>query len=293
MYQQLIPIITPVLVCALLGYGWARAGWPFDRDFVTRMIMNIGAPALVLNGIGGLEAETPQFLLCVGLAFVVLLFSGLTSYVVLRLTGQPVRDYLLPATYGNVGNLGLPLCYFAFGTEGLGLAVGFYLAGSLSHFIFGPLLLGRSAAWQTLFKTPIIYAALAGLVILNLDGSTPLWFQNSVELLAGMAIPLMLLALGHALATFGVQRVKASMLIAVLRLATGFAAGLTLVTFLELEGALRGVVLIQATMPAAVFNFLMAARYDRSPEVVAGAIVVSTLAAFLLMPLLVLFALQG
>ena len=139
----------------------------------------------------------------------------------------------------------------------------------------------------------VVATALAGLVILNLDGPMPLWFQNSVQLLAGMAIPLMLLALGHALATFGVQRVKASMLIAVLRLATGFAAGLTLVTFLELEGALRGVVLIQATMPAAVFNFLMAARYDRSPEVVAGAIVVSTLAAFLLMPLLVLFALQG
>ena len=105
LYEQLIPIITPVVVCALAGYLWARAGWTFDREFVTRMIMNIGAPALVLDGIGGLDAETPQFLLSLGLAFLVLLICASVGLVVLRATGQPVRSYLLPVTFGNVGNL--------------------------------------------------------------------------------------------------------------------------------------------------------------------------------------------
>lgn len=291
MYEQLIPIITPVAVCALLGYGWARARWTFDRDFVTRMIMNIGAPALVLDGIGGLDAQTPQFLLAVGLACTVLLACAAVGYVVLRVAGQPVRSYLLPVTFGNVGNLGLPLCYFAFGAEGLGLAVGFYLAGSMAHFIFGPLLLGREAAWQTLLKTPIIYAAIAGLTMLSFRVPAPPWLQNTVELVAGMAIPLMLLALGHALGTFGVRRLRASAMVAALRMIVGFTVGVVLVELLQLEGILRGVVLIEAAMPVAVFNFLLAARYGRDPDAVAGAIVVSTVVSFLTMPALVLYAL--
>jgi predicted permease len=293
LFAQLIPIITPVAVCALLGYGWARAGWAFDRDFVTRMIMNIGAPALVLDGIGGLDAQTPQFLLAVALAFVVLAVCALGGAVALRLLGEPVRSYLLPVTYGNVGNLGLPLCYFAFGPEGLGLAVGFYLAGSVSHFIFGPLLLGREAAWRTLATTPIVYAAVAGLAMISFRIPSPPWLENTLDLVAGMAIPLMLLALGHALGTFGVQRLRASALVAALRMVLGFAVGVALVTLLQLEGVLRGVVIIQAAMPVAVFNFLLAARYDRDPDAVAGAIVVSTVVSFLAMPALVLYALAG
>ena len=291
LYEQLIPIITPVAVCALLGYGWARAGWNFDRDFVTRMIMNIGAPALVLNGIGGLDAQTPQFMVALGLAFTVLLSCALMGWIALSITGQPVRSFLLPVTFGNVGNLGLPLCYFAFGAEGLGLAVAFYLAGSLSHFVFGPLLLGRQAAWQTLLKTPIIYAAIAGLAMLSLRLPAPPWLQNTVELLAGMAIPLMLLALGHALGTFGVRRLQTAAMVAALRMLVGFAVGVALVELLQLEGTMRGVVLIQAAMPVAVFNFLLAARYDRSPDAVAGAIVVSTVVSFATLPALVLYAL--
>lgn len=291
MYEQLIPIITPVVVCALAGYLWARAGWTFDREFVTRMIMNIGAPALVLDGIGGLDAQTPQFLLSLGLAFAVLLICASVGFVVLRATGQPVRSYLLPVTFGNVGNLGLPLCYFAFGAEGLGLAVGFYLAGSLSHFVFGPLLLGREAAWRTLYKTPIIYAAVGGLAMLSFRVPAPPWLQNTMDLLAGMAIPLMLLALGHALGTFGVQRLRAAAMVAALRMLVGFAVGVALVELLQLEGTLRGVVIIESAMPVAIFNFLLAARYDRDPDAVAGAIVVSTVVSFLTMPALVLYAL--
>jgi predicted permease len=291
LYEQLIPIITPVVLCALAGYFWALKGWTFDREFVTRMIMNIGAPALVLDGIGGLDAQTPQFLLALGLAFAVLCVCGTVGSVVLRLAGQPVRSYLLPVTFGNVGNLGLPLCYFAFGPEGLGLAVAFYLAGSLSHFVFGPLLLGREAAWRTLYKTPIIYAAVAGLAMLSLRLPAPAWLQNTMDLLAGMAIPLMLLALGHALGTFGVRRLPAACMVAALRMLVGFATGVAMVELLQLDGVLRGVVLIQASMPVAIFNFLLAARYDRDPDAVAGAIVVSTLTAFLVMPALVLYAL--
>lgn len=121
--------------------------------------------------------------------------------------------------------------------------------------------------------------------------SVPVWASNSLDLLAGAAIPLMLVALGHSLASFRIQRAGTACLIAALRLALGFGIGVLVVQALALEGVLRGVVLIEASMPVAVFNFLMAARYDRDPEDVAGSILLSTVLAFITLPALVLFAL--
>jgi hypothetical protein len=60
-----------------------------------------------------------------------------------------------------------------------------------------------------------------------------------------------------------------------------------------LTGVERGVVLVQSAMPVAVFNYLLAARYDRHPEDIAGAIVISTLVAFAALPALLLFALPA
>jgi hypothetical protein len=291
MYQQLVPIITPVLLCAALGYGWARLGLPFDREFVTRIVMNIGAPCLVLNGISATGVDSTSFVAMIGAAILLLVVVTATATAILGILRQPLRSYLPPVAFGNVGNMGLPLCYFAFGDEGLGLAVGFYLVYSVSQFTVGPLFQGRQAAWRTLITTPAIYAAVFGLLLLTTDSTMPLWLGNTVELLAGVAIPLMIIAMGHALGTFTVRRFGISLGMSLLRLVIGFAAGLLLVEILNFEGTMRGVMIIEAAMPVAVFNYLLAARYNRHPDDVAGAIVVSTLISFVSLPFLLNFAL--
>lgn len=291
MYQQLVPIIAPVLLSAALGYGWARLGLPFDREFVTRIVMNIGAPCLVLNGISATGVDSTSFVAMIGAAILLLVVVTAAAAAILGILRQPLRSYLPPVAFGNVGNMGLPLCYFAFGDEGLGLAVGFYLVYSVSQFTVGPLFQGRAAAWRTLITTPAIYAAVLGLLILTTGNSLPLWLGNTVELLSGVAIPLMIIAMGHALGTFTVRRFGISLGMSVLRLVIGFSAGLLLVEILNFEGTMRGVMIIQAAMPVAVFNYLLAARYDRHPDDVAGAIVVSTLISFISLPFLLSLAL--
>lgn len=293
MYSQLVPIIAPVLVGVLVGFGWQRLRLPFDRDFLTQLVMFVGVPCLILDGIAGLTTPPATFLSMVGYAIVVLATCGVVGAVALRLLGQPLRSYLPPIAFGNSGNLGLPLCLFAFGSEGLGLAIGFYLVGSVTQFLIGPLFQGRQPVWRTLLTTPVNYAAAAGLALLATGTKLPLWVGNSIGLLAGMAIPLMLVALGHALGSFGVQRLPVAAGIATARLGLGFAAGWVLTLVLGLEGTARGVVIIESAMPVAVFNYLLAARYDRHPADVAGAILVSTLLSFATLPLLLLAALPG
>jgi hypothetical protein len=289
-YELLLPIIAPVVIATLLGLGWARIGLPFNRDFLTGIVMNVGVPCLILRGTSGLEAEPAVFLAMVGYALLALAICALLGGAVLRLLRQPLRSFLPPLTFGNAGNLGLPLCLFAFGQDGLGLAVGFYLVGSVSQFIAGPLFQGREPVWRTLFTTPVNYAAALGIALLATDTRLPAWAANTVDLLAGMAIPLMLIALGHSLGSFRVVRLRLATGLACGRLLLGFGAGLLLVTAFGLSGTVRGVVLIESAMPVAVFNYLLAARYGRHPEDVAGAIVVSTALALVLLPALLLFA---
>jgi predicted permease len=212
---------------------------------------------------------------------------------VLSITRQPLRSFLPPVVFGNTGNLGLPLCYFAFGSEGLVLAVAVYLVYSVSQFLFGPLVQGREPAWKTLTRTPMIYAALIGIALLASDTRLPAALSNTLELLGGLAIPLMLLALGHSLASFRIRQPGIAFRIALFRLVLGFGVGVGAAEIFGLTGAMRGVVIIESAMPLAVFNYLLAARYDRHPDDIAGAILISTVIAFLTMPLLILFALDG
>ena len=293
MYAQLIPILAPVFLITLLGYGWARLEVPFQRDFLTGLVMNIGVPCLILNGTLHLEADASLFLSVIGYAVLALLVCVLVGATVLRLLGQPLRSYLPPVAFGNAGNLGLPLCLFAFGKQGLGLAIGFYLVGSVSQFIAGPLFQGRQPVWRTLFTTPVNYAAAIGIGLLATGRTLPLWLANTVELLSGIAIPLMMLALGHALGSFRVQRLPVAAALAAGRLGLGLLVGYTITVVFGLTGVARGVVLVQSSMPVAVFNYLLAARYDRHPEDIAGAIVISTLVAFAALPALLLFALPA
>ena len=57
------------------------------------------------------------------------------------------------------------------------------------------------------------------------------------------------------------------------------------------QGVAKGVLILQGAMPAAIFNYLFAARYDRHPDDIAGIVLVSTLLSALTLPLLVAYVL--
>ena len=97
---------------------------------------------------------------------VVTLGVAAVSAVLIKVLGLPQRSFLPALTLGNTGNLGLPLCLFAFGEEGLGLAVAIYVTNSLLQFTFVPLLQTRVSIVRTLFTTPMLYGAAAGLAVL-------------------------------------------------------------------------------------------------------------------------------
>ena len=136
-------------------------------------------------------------------------------------------------------------------------------------------------------KQPVIWAVLVVLAVLTTGYQPPRWFEETTRLLGGLTIPAMLLMLGTSLARLNITDVGQTMTIAALRLLFGLTLGLAAIELFDLEGAVAGIVLLQSTMPAAVFNYVFAERYGRDPDKVAAVILQSTLLAIITLPVLV------
>lgn len=66
----------------------------------------------------------------------------------------------------------------------------------------------------------------------------------------------------------------------------GLLLGYAACVLIDLQGVARKVVLLQSAMPIAVFNYLLALRYNHRPDEVAAMVLVSTLVAFIGLPFL-------
>jgi predicted permease len=289
--EVLSSILLPVFIVAGIGFGWARLGLPLDRGFVSRLVINIATPCLILDSVSKLGLPLSEFTTMLASALIMYAAAALGASLILRLAGLPQRSFLPSLTFGNAGNIGLPLSYFAFGDEGLGLSSGVFLVAVVLQFTLAPALQDGRPALKTLATTPVVYGSALGVTLLATGTALPSWLDRTVGLLADIAIPLALLTLGFALAEFRIRRASIAIGLGLGRLALGFGVALGVSELLGLTGVARSVLILTGSMPTAVVCYLLAERYGCDPDDVAGVVLVSTLTAALLLPLLVAYAL--
>ncbi|OIQ78451.1 membrane transport protein [mine drainage metagenome] len=282
----ILPVVIPVFLTTGLGYLWARRGLGFEHAFVTRLIVNVAAPCLVFSSLVHSPLSGHGLLLMSEATLACLLLFALAGLLLLRLARLPLRTYLPSLMFPNIGNMGLPVCLFAFGQEGLALATLYFTVCCLLQFTVGEGIAARRLRLGGVLRVPFLYAALLAVVCKLAPLPPPLWLTNTTGLVGGMTVPLMLMALGVALAGLKVGHLGQAMVIAAARLALGAAGGFLIAWAFGLHGAMRGVLVLESTMPVAVFNYLFAEIHGNSPQKVAGAVVASTLLSLLSLPLM-------
>jgi predicted permease len=291
MLSELFGILAPTFLCAFAGWIWVRSGRSFDRKMLGDLISVVGAPCLIFSSLVSLEV-TPgamlQMAVAAGCSYVV---SGFLGFGILRALKIPPQTFLAPLIFGNQGNMGVPLCLFAFGVEGQALGLVFFAIGASLQFSVGLFIWSGRFDLMELVRNPIGLSAIAAAITIGFELPVPEVVTKTTGLLGGFAIPIMLLALGAAIAEVKVTDLHRSFGIAVLRLATGLAIGFGLADWMGFSGIARGVLILQCAMPVAVFNYLLAQRYERAPEQVASIVVVSTLLTAAALPLLLPFIL--
>ena len=275
-FFTVLEVVTPVFLLAAIGYFWVKLGFEYRVEFVTRLAMTLAVPALVFTSLTQ-NTINPKFLtemiIVVCMAYAVVSVLALIFTFIFKLD---LRTFLMPLISGNTGNLGLPLCFLAFGKDGLGYAVIVFAFTSIVAFTFGLWVVSGTRSFKQPLKEPLVPATILGLLFMFYGWEIPKILTNSLNLISQMAIPLMLITLGVAVARLKTQLAFKTLGISISKIMIGTIAGITVGYQFSIPYEAFAVLIIQMSMPVAVTSYLLAEKYGANSEEVAGLVVVST-----------------
>jgi predicted permease len=200
---------------------------------------------------------------------------------------------LPPLILPNTGNMGIPICLFAYGTQGLGVASAIASVIILFHFTLGVFLAKKRFSFDVVIKSPPVYAIIVSVIFLYFQIKPPLFLENTTFLLTYATIFLVLMSLGIALTKFKFS-LKDSVILSLCRVILGPLIAFIIIYNFDLSGFAAGVLLIQSAMPSAILNYLVGSMYSPKKVIdsIASTIVVSTVMSFFTIPMVVFFALK-
>ena len=290
--EQIITVILPTVFAIALGYLLSRWGRP-DVGTLIDVAMFVTTPCLVLHSLYQNPIVIGDALRGWGAALLLIAGTFAIAWLVFGIRRKGSSALYLPIMFQNTINIPLPIIYLGFGDQGVALTVLFFIPNLLLVYSLGIYMAsGHKALRQgvgAVFRTPLIYAAILGL-ILNLTGAAvPEAVTNSLRFVGQAAVPLMLLVLGMNMGRFKFSQIGLTITASVIRMGGGFAVGLLAVWLLGMSGLPRAVVLFEAAMPSAVVTSVLCTKYGNNPELVSSIVLTTTLMAVGVIPALLYY----
>lgn len=287
--------LLPVFLVAGAGYLLGRLT-SIDPRSLSQATFFIFGPCLVFSLITGTQMDGADIVRMIGFTvFIILLVGGITWLAgkALKLERRLLMAVMLAAMFMNAGNYGLSVNLFAFGEEALAHASLFFVTSAVMTYTIGVVIASMGSAslkksFLTLFKLPVVYALLLGVLSMSIGWSLPQPLERTVNLVGAASIPVMLVLLG-----LQVGRLQWSGNYSALGLANGMrlvvAPGLAIALsrLFGLEGSARQAGILEAAMPTAVLAVVLSTEFDLEPSFMTSAVFTTTfLSPLTLTPLL-------
>jgi len=282
--------IVPIFIGIGLGFAFGRRFKP-DVQVLSRLTFYIFSPCLVFISLVRSTLDSGELVQVAAFTVVAAIVMGLLGWLaarLFRLDARAAAGVILVCMFVNGGNYGLGVNQRAFGDEGLARAVIFFTTSTLLVYTLGVTIAaggdgaGLRGAIRRVFEVPPVYAVIGAFVVraLSIDMTQPALepIQAGIEMGARAAIPAMLAILGIQLAQTPVaQHVRPALAASGLRLIVAPVVAWVAAGAIGLTGVARQVSIVEASMPAAVINIILATEYRAAPDLVTGAVLISTL----------------
>jgi predicted permease len=286
---DILNIVLPTFIVVFIGYIFGKIKKDANVSPLIDITFNIGGPAITFVSM----LEKKIVLLDAGKiwvsALIIMLGCGIVAWVIFKCLKQKHTALYLPIGIMNTVNLPFPIIYLAYGSAGLFAATLFCIPNILVLYTLG-IFIAAGKHWKEgikeIFRVPMIYAAVLGLILNLMDIKLPAVVMNSLNLVAMMAIPLILIVLGYSLSRVRIASIPTTFLASFLRLGVGLALGFLAVNLLNLEGVFKSVVILDSAMPAAVNTAVVAAKYDQESDLVSSVVFVTTVISVVTIPFL-------
>ena len=294
LYIKLFEVIFPVFFIIGIGYFLGKKNPNIDTSFITNYAANFGTPSLVIFALTSTGISFAIFSEYFVYAVILLTSFGITGLIFLFFMKKDCIRELPPFILPNTGNMGIPICLFAYGKLGMGVAAAISSLVVVLHFTLNIFLAKKEFDFNVIAKSPAFYSILITVVFLYFQIPMPQFVLNTVMLLAYTMIVLILMSLGIGLTQMKVFSFGSSIITSIGRVIVGPIIGFILIKIFNLSGFAAGVLLIQSSMPSAILCYLVASMYSPKKIVdnISSMIVVSTIMSLVTVPITVFIALK-
>lgn len=284
MFSKIAAITLPIFTLVLVGFLYSRRIKP-DLGGANKLIVDIALPVLIFISLSAKSFDPIAALSFTGASIVLIFLSGLIAWPLAKFSGSTSQAFLPCAMFTNVGPIGIPLIALAYGPEGMATAVVLLVISNVFHFTLGAGVMSGKVDWRMVYANPLVWATVLGVASSQMQLVLPDWVQTSCTMIGSVLVPMMLMSLGARLAGSQVADawvgVQSSVLILIVRLAAVFLA----LWLIPLQGLERGALILFACLPPAVFNFMLADKFQVEPNKVASTVIVGHLLSLAFLPL--------
>jgi predicted permease len=307
-FASILTVVLPVYLTMATGFTVRRTGLlPAAVDAgVMRLCVALLTPCLILERVVGNESvmEPLPVLIAAGLGFGLVALGIAVSYFAAPLIGlqkhEGRRTFAVAAGLQNYGFVAIPIVTALFPDKGtLGVLFTFTLGVELACWTAGVgLLTGLgNAPWKLALNPPVLTILFS--LLLNFTGLhvyVPDVAHRTFSMMGACAVPLAVLIIGASIADiWGQERVRWSVavLAPLLRLGVIPLAFLACAWWLPLSLELKRILIVQAAMPSAVFNIMIARHYGGHAPTAVQCVISTTVVSIVTTPLVIAWAVKA
>jgi malate permease and related proteins len=293
-FVKLFEVLFPVFLTIGIGYWYGKKDPKFDTKFITTFAGNFGLPAIIFYSLTTTNISIDLFLrFSFYITLYVIIFSIIGVFI-LKILKKDIYRLLPPLILPNTGNMGMPICLFAYGKLGLAIATSATAMILVFHFSVNILLASKKFSLKPLIKCIPVYALLISLIFVYYEIPAPIFLENATFLIGYSTIFLVLMSLGIALSKLKVFSFKDTLIYSITRVIIGPIVGFGFVKFFNLSGVEAGVMFIQASMPSAILTYLVGKIYSpkKISDSIASTVALSTFLSFFTLVVVVFIALK-
>ena len=303
-FLNAVSSVTIILLLTAVGYFCAAKGWmgPEVKAFISKYLMAVAVPIMCVYGLrSNLTREalshSGSALLAAFLTIVVSMCLSLAVGRLLKLPRRQLGVFIMMCGVSNSLFIGYAMCSVLFGEACAFDVMLFYLVNTSFTQIVGISLVrwsGESGGFnrQMLFKfltAPAVLSVFVAFLLVLADIQLPDMLMSFMRYVNNTVTPLALLLTGYIIYEIGLKNLridKSLSLVMVFRFLISPALMIALCHVFGIEGLTRSVLVVEAAMPVVTQTVVAAAEYGADAQYAARGAALTTLACFVVIPVL-------
>lgn len=300
-----------LLIVTAVGFLATKIGY-LDAEVRGKMSMlvnNITLPCMIVASAGALDASAlgGQVVLSLGLgalAFFAMLAAGYLCAFILRVPAPKRCAFAFMSYCSNLGFLGIPVIAALYGDQTVLFSSIFIMGQATFFYSIGLAILAGSDGGSVKQRlkdalrsvaNPSMAASVIALVLVFANVQLPMFAEDALDMLGGLTAPLAMMMVGvivansHLREVVGEWRIYPFIAIRHFLLPLGVYCALAP---LVADTTILGLATVMLAMPVGSLAPMFAEMYGHDGKLVAKGTILSTIASFVLIPLLVALVLS-